>query len=287
MPDARVGLLGASSFVGRCVIDLLVTESKSVAAISRKTREDDRHLVSWYSSQRLPEEEKITDWICVAPIWILLEYFDYLGSIGATRVVALSSTSRFTKSGSSSEQEQLLADKLLQSEQAFKQWAESNGIEWLILRPTMIYGQGKDKNVSEIMHMIRRYRFFPLLGKAEGLRQPIHVADVALASVMALNHRELKLGEFNISGAEVLSYREMISRIFKVLGYKERVVTIPLSIFALVIRVLRLLPRYRHWTGAMAQRMNQDLVFDHSDAAEKFGFRPRAFELKQEDIPTK
>jgi len=48
---------------------------------------------------------------------------------------------------------------------------------------------------------------------------------------------------------------------------------------------MRLLPRYRHWSVAMAERMNSDLVFDHSDAERDFGFSPRPFWLSLEDLP--
>jgi hypothetical protein len=36
----------------------------------------------------------------------------------------------------------------------------------------------------------------------------------------------------------------------------------------------------------MAERMNRDMVFDHSEAQRDFGFNPRAFALTLEDIPS-
>jgi hypothetical protein len=34
----------------------------------------------------------------------------------------------------------------------------------------------------------------------------------------------------------------------------------------------------------MAERMNRDLVFDHSEATRDFGFTPRPFVLSAEDV---
>jgi hypothetical protein len=34
----------------------------------------------------------------------------------------------------------------------------------------------------------------------------------------------------------------------------------------------------------MAERMNRDLVFEHSEATRDFGFEPRAFVLSAEDV---
>ena len=35
---------------------------------------------------------------------------------------------------------------------------------------------------------------------------------------------------------------------------------------------------------AMAERMNQDLVFDHKDAVSDFGYKPRPFKLLKDDL---
>ncbi len=57
-------------------------------------------------------QENLPLWICVAPIWTLPEHFALLESHGVRRVVALSSTSRFTKDNSSDPDEQALAYRL-------------------------------------------------------------------------------------------------------------------------------------------------------------------------------
>ena len=81
-------------------------------------------------------------WICVAPIWVLPDYFALIEAAGARRVVVLSSTSRFTKVGSGDTAEQATAAKLIDGETRVQAWAESRGIEWVILRPTLIYRPG-------------------------------------------------------------------------------------------------------------------------------------------------
>jgi hypothetical protein len=61
--------------------------------------------------------------------------------------------------------------------------------------------------------------------------------------------------------------------------------TVPLWAFHLAVSVLRCLPRYRQWSAAMAERMNRDLVFGHTEAARDIGFKPRCFALAAEDLP--
>ena len=223
-------------------------------------------------------------WICVAPIWVLPDYFALIEAAGARRVVVLSSTSRFTKVGSGDTAEQATAAKLIDGETRLQAWAESRGIELVILRPTLIYGIGRDKNISEIARFIRRFGFFPVLGEAKGLRQPIHAEDVAAACVSALQAPDAANRAYNISGGETLSYREMVIRVFDALGRRPRLLTVPLWAFRLAVTTLRRLPRYRQWSAAMAERMNRDLVFDHTEAARVIGFKPRQFSVSPEDV---
>lgn len=217
-------------------------------------------------------------WVCLAPIWVLPDYFSMLAAHQARRVVALSSTSIFTKKTSSDPAEQNTADKLRNGEQRFIAWAEANRIEWVILRPTLIYGLGHDRNISEIARFIARFGFFPLLGAAQGLRQPVHVEDVVAACAAALQSDRAANHAYNLSGAEKLLYREMVVRVFGAMGRPERFINISLFVFRLAIACLRVLPQFRNWSPAMAERMNADLVFDHADAMRDLGFLPRPFQ---------
>lgn len=284
-------MLGARSMVGQYLLPALIQAGWHVTAYSRRAVDGASAGVHWrrladLSAPATPQEQGAPAhwWVSIAPIWILPEYFDALRARGARRVVAVSSTSRFTREWSSDEREQALGRQLVESEARLQAWAEGLGVDWVILRPTLIYGRGLDRNVSEIAGFVRRYGFFPLLGGANGLRQPVHAQDVAAACLAALESAAARNHAYNISGAERLSYREMVRRVFAALGRAPRTFSVPLWAFRLSIACLRLLPRYRGWTAAMAERMNQDLVFDHADAARDLGFRPRGFQLSAQDV---
>lgn len=278
---ARVGVLGASSWVGRRALALLAQAGLAAVAYSRQpppgTPEGE-----W---RQLPADpQPLSHWLCVAPIWVLPDYFPLIAASGARRVVALSSTSRFTKADSLDAAEVALAARLAEAEARLRDWAESRGIEWVILRPTLIYGRGEDKNITEMARVIRRFGFFPVLGRAMGLRQPIFVDDVAGAGVNALTAPAAANRAYNISGGEVLTYRDMVGRVFAALGRRPRLLTVPLWTFRLGLAFLRLLPRYRRWSAAMADRMNRDLVFDHAEATRDLAFHPRSFCLEGRDV---
>lgn len=292
MNEQPIGLLGATSLVGECLLQKLTQEHRHISAFSRHPVTQNHPYVTWQQLSTMnpekvtTEKNKIPVWLCVAPIWVLPEYFDLLLAYGAHRIVVLSSTSRFTKNTSSERNEREIALQLIKGEELVQAWATTHKIEWIILRPTLIYGHGRDKNVAEIIQFIRRFGFFPILGSAKGLRQPIYVEDVALACISALGTLNSVNRSYNLTGGETLSYREMVKRIFTALNRTPRILTVPLWLFQIATWGLRWVPRYQHWTTAMAERMNQDLVFDSSDARRDLNFFPRSFKLTAEDLPS-
>jgi len=303
-----VGVLGATSLVGTCLLPMLTEAGWRVTAFSRRAVGllDDKVAWRLVSSPPVVEplvirpayqtvttkslisplasEERVSFWICIAPIWVLPEYFALLDAQGARRVVVVSSTSRFTKDDSTDPEERSIALRLADAEARVQEWAESRDVEWVILRPTLIYGLGRDKNIAEIARFIRRFGFFPLFGEASGLRQPIHVVDVAGACLSALQAPCATNRAYNISGGETLTYRNMVIRVFSALCRRPRLLIVPLWAFRLAVTMLRHLRRYRQWSTAMAERMNRDMVFDHAEATRDLNFKPRAFVLSPEDV---
>lgn len=276
MAERRVGLLGTSGLVAECLLPLLAAAGWQVIEFS--SRRSDRPDAS-----RRPEHP-VPSWICVAPIWVLPDHAGLLESNGVRRIVALSSTSRFTKDASPDADERQLALQLAEGEKWLAAWASAKGIEWVILRPTLIYGRGRDKNIAEIAAFIRRFGFFPLFGPAAGLRQPVHAEDVAAACVAALARPKGAGRAYDLSGGETLSYREMVRRVFVAMGLGPRLLSVPLWLFRIAVALLRPWPRYRHWSAAMAERMGRDLVFDHGEAARDLGFAPRPFVPAPADV---
>lgn len=282
--NEAVGVLGATSLVGECLLPLLKQNVNCVNAYSRQPVERMDERIHWHQLQStsLLQPAQMSPygtplWICAAPIWILVDYFDWLISQGVRRIVVLSSTSRFTKDESTDINDHAVARRLADAEEHLQVWADAHQVEWIILRPTLIYGFGRDKNIAEIARFIRRFGFFPVFGRAEGLRQPLHVADLAQACLLALSMKGVANRSYDISGGEILEYRDMVERVFVRIGRTPRLITIPFWIFIVSISLLKQIPRYKKWSTGMAERMNQDMVFDHSDAVQDFGFSPRKF----------
>lgn len=278
-----IGVIGARGLVGEKVLAYGAARRYQLIAFSRARSEEANAQISWHPTSALLESvdfHRFPRAIWLAPLWELPRYVSGLARCGVSRLVALSSTSRYAKLTSTEASERALAQRWADAEEAMISTCEQFSIAWTILRPTLIYGEGRDRNVSDIARIIRRFGLFPVIGAARGLRQPVHADEVALACLQVLETEQARRRDYNVSGGETLSYREMVERIYSSLGKKPRIVSMPPAVFRGVMRIGAKLPRFRHWTPAMADRMNQDLVFDHSAASRDWGYAPGPFRPK-------
>jgi len=273
-----VGVVGASSFVGSFLLPLLSARPCRVVAFSRQERTSNCAELVWDSFERQSEKQPamVSGWISLCPLPVLASLLPLLAARGAKRVVAVSSTSRFTKVDASDASERRLSKALAEAEESILKWAGETGVDVVILRPTLIYDGVRDKNIAAISRFVRRWGWFPVLPPASGLRQPLHVADLARACVDALTTKTQR-GIYNLSGGETISYREIVERIFAWEGLHPRIVELPEWSVKLALQAIKWIPGFQGFPSGVFERMNKDLVFDHGDAAESLRFRPRGF----------
>jgi len=127
-----------------------------------------------------------------------------------------------------------------------------------------------------IARFIKKWGVMLLAGPALGKRQPVHADDLVEVSLAVLNKSATFYKAYNLAGQEVLSYRAMVERIFLGLRKSPRIICLPLAPFRVALRLAAKLGRFSY-TPEMADRMNQDLVYDISDAMRDFDYRPQEF----------
>ena len=278
-------VIGGSSQIGSWLVPELVENGWKIHLVSRGIRTKFEHGVStiWHKFDLLNPESKLPPdearvLFHTYGIQFLPPLLEAFKQRGISRVIAFSSTSRFTKTSSDNAVDQEVVKNLEIDEQAVIDTCERLGMKWTIFRPTMIYaGKQGDRNVMDIAQVINRFGFFPLFGNGKGLRQPVHAADLAKACVLSCDTEAAFNKSHNLAGGEVLTYKEMVERIFNAMNLKPRFVKTPIWLFELAVFFVTKHPRYDHITTSMAKRMQQDMTFSTQDAATDFGYKPRKF----------
>ncbi len=135
-------------------------------------------------------------WVSFAPIWKFAPFFYRLSLIsphrlhGLSGLIACSSSSVITKRFATNSFDKTLVSKLSTAEQQLLSACNRLEIPCSILQPTLIYGKVGDygdKNLSRLLHIIRRLPFLPLPSQT-GLRQPIHASQLASLSLQLAYH---------------------------------------------------------------------------------------------------
>jgi nucleoside-diphosphate-sugar epimerase len=289
MARSSVIVSGATSQVGFFLLPRLMDSPYHIHALSRNTP-DAQHVVNphitWHQIdlsrgwKRLNIKEA-SSFIHLAPLWLLPDIIESLSSLPIHHITALSSTSRFSKLNSKNLYEYEIAKKLAEAEEKCITECNRRRISWTLLRPTMIYGCGMDRNVTMVARFITRFGFFPLVGGGQGYRQPVHADDIAGACMAVMNCPGAFNRTYNLSGGQTLTFKEMVVAIFSALGKKPRIVSIPLKLASLLMKGATLFPAYRHLNREMLERVNQDICFDSSDAVGDFGYSPRGFQYME------
>ncbi|MEM7194770.1 MAG: glycosyltransferase [Pseudomonadota bacterium] len=294
--DAKPGrgrtvlLTGAKSDVGDHLIKLLTKCGYDIVAVSRtvqKPVDSKTNSVRWMSAEYFekspqPEEIKIDYWINLAPIWTTRAFGRLFRKLKPRRLLAVSSSSLHSKSESTSRRDQKLVKSLKAGERYAEKLADQLECSAVIFRPTMIYGGPRNQNINFISDFVRWFRFFPLLGRGDGLRQPVHSHDVALACLYAIQTTKLwrsqpSVKTFELGGLEKISYRKMVERVFQSQQRKARFLPVPLWLIKSVLTLTEKIPGLDFVTSGAADRLQQDLVFDNEPAREAFGYSPGKF----------
>jgi nucleoside-diphosphate-sugar epimerase len=270
-------VLGATSLIGEFLLARLNAAGIEPISLSRRPPTDD---VCWVDGDladpNLADElPAIATVFSLSPIWLLPQALAALKARGMVRLVAFSSTSRFTKLDSPNADERAVAKSLAAAEAEVEAFCAAHDVAWTILRPTLIYVEGRDGNVSRLASLIRRFKLLPLSGKGEGLRQPVHAADLAEGAIAAATAAAAHDRAYDLVGGETLTYRVMAERIYGGLGRRPAIISLPAWLFRLLLTLAK--PFYPGATATMGDRMAQDLTFDDADARRDFGWKPRDF----------
>jgi nucleoside-diphosphate-sugar epimerase len=185
---------------------------------------------------------------------------------GVGRAVFVSSTSVFTQLPTASKPVRIQAERLI----------TESGLDYTILRPTMIYGTPRDRNIWRLINHLRRWPVIPVVGRGDALQQPVFVEDVATAVVRAAGADYAIGNAYNLAGAAPLSFVQIIDTVCAALGRRVVKIHLPprLARSAAVVS-----SRFGLRVSAeQVARIEEDKAFDISAASADLRFQPLDFE---------
>lgn len=273
-------VLGASSQLGECLIPHLLDAKYIVHAVSRKAdvKTPAQQSIQWHTM----DLQATNDWPVVVSLVIHLAPLYFLPTLlkqaaSPLRVIAISSTSIRTKQNSPSIAERLMAQRLLKAEEELHQLCLAAGHHLTILRPTMLYGLERDATIGRMQKFVRRWGVLPIPAMRTGLRQPVHVDDIAQAVVQVIGVKSTFNKVYELGGRDRLDVHTLAKRIFTDNQKAIRLLYIPTWVISIALQVMRRLRPELDWSPALLKRAALDQVVNNQPAVDDFQYSPRQF----------
>lgn len=154
-----------------------------------------------------------------------------------------------------------------------------SGLDYTILRLTMVYGPDGGLHFRKLVSFLRRLPFVcPVPGPGTALLQPVFIGDVVRAVELSLGS-PLAVGKaYNVSGGTVVALRELIDRITAAEGLRRQRVHVPLALCRAAARALSAVLPPSFFSPDALLGLTQDADLDHSQFGAECGYAPVSLE---------
>jgi len=272
----RILLTGATGLLGGALLGLLLAEGHETRCLVRATSPNasrlDGERVEILRGDVAREED----------LYRALEGTDALLHLGGIeyappvlRAASRAGVERILVVGSTSAHSAYAfrAGPKLEMEEAVR----GSGLAWTIVRPSMIYGSERDKNVHRLLRFLDRSPVFPIFGPGTNLWQPVYHEDCARGVLEALKRPDAVHRSYELPGAEPLTYLDLVKTAAAALGRETRIVTLPIEPVRLALVAAERLRLPLPIDSGQVTRLREDKAYPYEDARRDLGFAPRPF----------
>jgi nucleoside-diphosphate-sugar epimerase len=177
-----------------------------IAALTKSTRESDYFEVNVRGTQNL---------------------IDASLDCGVKKIIYISSAAASLHGGGYSRSKLEAEQRIIKS-----------GMQWVILRPSEVYGQRAGDSINQLIHWVQNYFFVPVIGVGSCKLSPVFIEDVVPAMALAIFNEELENKTIVLAGPEELTYDDLVDRIATYFGVKRFKLYLPEGLIRLGIMII-------------------------------------------------
>jgi uncharacterized protein YbjT (DUF2867 family) len=152
-----------------------------------------------------------------------------------------------------------------------------SGLAWTILRPSMIYGSERDRNVHRLLRFLDRSPVFPIFGPGTNLWQPVYHEDCARGVFEALERPASVRHSYDLPGAEPLAYIDLVKTAAAALGRSPRIVRLPIEPVRLALTAAERMRLPLPVDSGQVMRLREDKAYPYERARRDLDYTPRPF----------
>jgi nucleoside-diphosphate-sugar epimerase len=149
-----------------------------------------------------------------------------------------------------------------------------SGLDYVIIRPSVVYGEEDTKNIGGIVSLVRKLPVVPILGSGNYLLQPVYVVDVAKAILSAVSGKKASGRAYFIAGPKPVSFNCIVDLIARQLGVRRFKLHIPKFIPILLVRIYESIVKSPVIVYEQMARMAEDKVYSIAESVKDLNFKP-------------
>ncbi|HBF35596.1 TPA: hypothetical protein DDW35_13625 [Candidatus Sumerlaeota bacterium] len=194
---------------------------------------------------------------------------------GARRFIQMSSQSSLPTNASAYGKTKWEAEQVLRA---------SAGIDWTILKPSIIYGPQLRGIFAKMVAHCDKLPVMPIIGSGNEEQRPVHVDDVAVAALDCLATPATIGGTYDLGGKDVLSFTDFVKAIIRARGRKTPCFHLPVPIALVIATVLSTFLKNPPLTPDNVRGIKLAPHVDNTAAERDFHYNPRTFEDGLQDL---
>jgi NADH dehydrogenase len=274
---------GAFGYTGRWIAHQLLDEGKRVRTLTNAVGRDDPfggrvevHPLDFQNRQALVESLRGAD-VLYNTYWVRYNHhskqFDHEIATDNCRLIfeaAIEAGVRRVVFFSVAHPEQAPKWSYFRGKVIAEKTLRDCGISHAIVRPTVLFGGGRNVLVNNISWMLRYIPVFGLFGWGNYSIQPVHVRDVARIAI--------ELGARNddvtrdVAGPETFTYKDFIKLIARSMGVRRLLVPMPAIVAWMAGKVMGLFLKDMIITRAEIRGLMQGLVASEEEPLGEISF---------------
>lgn len=295
----RVAVFGSTGFVGGYLVDALIEAGHKPCLLvrpgseSKLTQADQCSLVSGSLSDQKSIEETVNN--CDAVIYnvgilrekpseeVTFENTQYRGVVSVVAAAIKAGVERFLLMSANGVHPPITPYQ--ETKYRAEQHIRQSGIAYTIFRPSVIFGDPRDKmEIATQLYQDMIRPPIPAIGFHTGLRpatgaimmSPVYVQDIADAFVCSLDNPAACRREYVLGGPQEISWAAMLECIAKAVGKKKFILPMPISLMKMAAVLFDWIPAFPVTRDQLTMLATGNTAPDH-DLRELIDREPMAF----------
>lgn len=162
------------------------------------------------------------------------------------------------------------------SKLAAEEAVKNSGLEYMIIRPSLIYGD-RSGSIGTIISYAEKLPAVPIFGSGKAKEQPIHIDE--LTELILAMIGDFKPGKtLYAAGKDPISFKELVASIGKGLNKKIRVLPIPAKPIYLLLKLSEIIGMHLGVSSEQVAHMSENLTADMAETLELYPVKLKSFE---------